>query len=58
MSFRHKIRGLALGAVLLAGLMGGVPMRPEEIEELMAQTSRPKIVHVLRERDDDSDKLD
>lgn len=33
-------------------------MRPEEIEELMAQTNRPKIVHVLRERDDDSDKLD
>lgn len=33
-------------------------MRPEEIEELMAQTSRPKIVYVLRHQDDDGDRLD
>lgn len=44
--------------ILLAGLSGGVPMRPEEIEELMAQTSRPKIVYVLRHQDDDGDRLD
>ena len=58
LSFRQKIRALAPGMILLAGLMGGVPMRPEEIEELLAQTSRPKIVHVLRQQDDDSERLD
>jgi len=58
LSFGHRIRSLALGMILLAGLSGGVPMRPEEIEELMSQTSRPKIVYVLRQQDGDGDPLD
>ena len=33
----------------------GVPMRPEEIRELMQTMNSPKVVHVLPEEDDSGD---
>ena len=35
--------------------LAGVPMRPEEIEELMRQMNQPKLAHVLRDEDDSGD---
>ena len=33
----------------------GIPMRPEEIEELMHTMNQPKLAHVLRDADDSGD---
>ena len=38
------------------GSLMGCPMRAEEIEELMAQTSQPKIAHVLPVEDEDGEE--
>jgi hypothetical protein len=35
--------------MLEAGVMLGVPMRPQEIEELLHTMNLPKVAHVLRE---------
>lgn len=54
---KHKLRTLFLCLALLAGNFGGVPMRPEEIEELMHRNQQPEIVYVIpdeRERGDDT----
>jgi hypothetical protein len=37
------------------GVMAGVPMRPEQIRELMQTMNTPKVVHVLPEERDRSD---
>lgn len=41
----------ALGMVLLAGALGGMPMRPEEIKELLQAHSQAKIVSVADAED-------
>jgi hypothetical protein len=48
-----KFRALVLGATLLMGALGGVPMCPEEIEEIMRSTHQPKIECAIP---DESDK--
>jgi hypothetical protein len=50
------LRKIFLGMTLIAGLAMGAQMRPEEIEELMAETNRPKIVQML-ERVNDGDSV-
>ena len=40
---KSKFRELLLCLTLLVGVFGGVPMRPEEIEERMRSMSQPKI---------------
>ena len=35
--------------------LAGVPMRPEEIQELMRQMNQPKLAHVLRDENDSGD---
>lgn len=47
MSFKKKLRALLLCAALELGVLSGVPMRPDEIRELMNQMNRPKLAHVL-----------
>jgi hypothetical protein len=37
------------------GVLSGVPMRPDEIQELMKQMNQPKVAHVLRTEDDEGD---
>jgi len=43
-SFKHRLRTLLLCLPLLLGSLGGMPMRPEEIEELMHTMNQQKIV--------------
>ena len=53
----HKLRVLLLCLSLGLGSMIGVPMRADEIEELMRGMNRPKVAYVLRdESDSDEDK--
>jgi hypothetical protein len=44
---KSKLRSLLLCAALQFGVLAGVPMRPEQIEELMRQLSAPKLAQVL-----------
>lgn len=56
---KHKLRTLFLCLTLLAGSLGGAPMRPEEIEELMHAMNQPKIAYTMRagaENGDDAGK--
>ena len=55
MSFKSKLRVVAVCLILQAGVMMNCPMRPEEIEELMQQMNDPKLAHVLPSEDDDRD---
>lgn len=44
MSFKHRLRTLLLCLPLLLGAFGGMPMRPEEIEDLMHTMNGQKVV--------------
>jgi hypothetical protein len=55
MSLRHRLRTILLCLVLEMGALTGVPMRPEEIEELMHTMNQPKVVHTIP---DESEKGD
>jgi hypothetical protein len=35
------------------GVLGGVPMRPDEIQELMHQMNQPALAHVLPTEDEE-----
>ncbi len=48
----ERLRKLTLGFILLGGALGGMPMRPEEIEELLNKMNETTIF-VLAEREDD-----
>jgi hypothetical protein len=37
------------------GVLSGVPMRPEQIRELMNQLNQPKLAHVLPGEEDSGD---
>ena len=47
MSIKHRLRTLMLCLPLLLGAFAGMPMRPEEIEELLYSANQQKIVHVI-----------
>lgn len=49
---RKTLRRLLLIGFVYLSLLSGCPMRPEEIEELLAQSSRPKLAHVLKDESD------
>lgn len=53
MSLKHKLRKPLLITTLGIGSLIGVPMTPQEIEELLAQLSQPKIQVVIKEEADD-----
>ena len=61
MSFKKRLRTLLACAALEMGVLVGVPMRPEQIRELMHQMNQPTIAHVLPSEeeagDDDSPGL-
>jgi hypothetical protein len=40
------------------GSMIGVPMRAEEVEELMRRVNQPKVAHVLRDESDSNQDKD
>jgi len=54
-SFKHRLRALLLCLPLLFGALGGVPMRPEEIENLMQTMNRQKIVVTVENEGDGSE---
>lgn len=51
---KQLFRKLLLCSVFAFGSLIGIPMRPEQIAELMRSTSRPKIVYTIPDKDDDS----
>lgn len=52
MSFKKKLRTVFLCAAFELGVLGGVPMRPQEIRALMHQMNQPALAHVLPSDDD------
>ena len=55
MSVKGKLRTLLCCLVLEVGALTGVPMRPDEIRELMDTLARPKLARILPDRPDDGD---
>jgi hypothetical protein len=53
---KHRLRTLLCGAVLEIGVLFGVPMRPEQIRELMQTMNQPKIAQTDPERTADGDR--
>jgi hypothetical protein len=47
-----KFRTFLLGTTLLMGAFGGVPMCPEEIEELLRSMNQPKIEYTIPDEGD------
>jgi hypothetical protein len=47
MSIKRKLLEILLCLVLGAGSLMGLPMRAEEIEELMHSVNEPKVAHTL-----------
>jgi hypothetical protein len=56
MSVKRKIMKLLFIGFLAIALLGGAPMRPDEIEELLCQMNQPKVAHTLREGKEHGDK--
>ena len=49
MSIKRRLRTLLLCLPLLLGAFAGMPMRPEEVEELMHNCNEQKITMTIRE---------
>ena len=47
MSLRKRLRVLLVCAALEFAAFSGMPMRADEIEDLMRQINRPKLAHAL-----------
>ena len=45
MSLKKSLRTILACMVLQVGVLSGVPMRPEQVRELMFQLSTPKVAH-------------
>lgn len=52
MPIHHRLRKLLLCLTLLAGALGGTPMRPEEIEDLMHTMNEQKVVMTVEDEGD------
>lgn len=55
MSLSNRLRVVLVCVALELGVISGVPMRPEQIRELMQQMNRPALAHVLPAEDEDGD---
>lgn len=53
MRFGKASRKLLLGLVLFMGAAFGAPMRPEEIEEMLSESRKAKVVQVMKKEDED-----
>jgi hypothetical protein len=54
-SWKKRLRVLFACLALEAGVLFGVPMRPDEIEELMHQMNQPKVAHQLKQENEAGD---
>ena len=57
MGFRRRLCRFVFCSVLAFASIGGAPMRPEEVEDLMRTMNQPKIAHSLRDETDDGEDL-
>lgn len=55
MSLRKRVRVLLACAVLEVGALAGVPMRPEQIVDLMQAFNQPKLAHVIPSENESGD---
>jgi hypothetical protein len=55
MRCNRRLRTILLGVALEVGALAGVPMRPEQIRELLEMLARPKLVEVLRQESEKGD---
>ena len=55
MSLASRLRVLLVCVALEVGVLSGVPMRPDEIQELMQQMNQPTLAHVLPTEDEGGD---
>jgi len=55
MSIKHLLRTLLVCLTLGAGSLAGVPMKPEEIEELMHNLNQPKITVTIPDDSENGD---
>ena len=53
MSAKHRLRTIFLCAVLEFGAMFGIPMRPEQIRDLMQAMNQPKTARTEPDRPSD-----
>jgi hypothetical protein len=51
-SIKHRLQTLLLCLPLLMGAIGGMPMRPEEIEDLMRTMNQQKVVMTVEDDED------
>jgi hypothetical protein len=56
MSIKRKLRTFLLCLPLLLGAFAGMPMRPEEIEELMQAANEQKITMTVRDESENGDE--
>jgi len=54
-SLRKRLRVLLVCVALEFAAFSGMPMRADEIEDLMRQMSRPKLAHTLPANRDEGD---
>ena len=55
MSIRKSLRTILACMVLQVGVLSGVPMRPEQVRELMFQLGTPKMAHTSPDEQPSSD---
>jgi hypothetical protein len=55
-SIKKLLRTLAICLPLMVGIIGGVPMKPEEIEELMHNLNQPKITVTIPGESENGDE--
>ena len=55
MSIKHLLRTLLVCLPLAAGSLAGVPMKPEEIEELMHNLNQPKMTVTIPDDSENGD---
>ena len=55
MSLASRLRVCVVCFALEMGVLSGVPMRPDEIQDLMHQMNQPKMAHVIRIENDIGD---
>jgi hypothetical protein len=53
-SIMRKLRAVFLGVALIFGSLAGMPMRPEDIEELMHSMNQTRVVQVITDQKDKS----
>ena len=57
MSLIKRVRTVFLCLALEVGVLSGVPMRPEQIRELLSQLNQPKLAHTLPGEEASGDPL-